>query len=189
MARNIPLFAIAAAPILASWAGEISAGVTRWQTVEANILAIDTRLKGLVWPVLLTCLAALGLAGFQRTAGRTVFDFDPRLFPVGAASWLEEHPPQGNMFNDFNWGGYLLYRLWPRQRVYVDSQSDFYGEAFLRRYEQIYQAGSDWERQLTEAQVAWIIVPPGSGLAQAAQASSQWRAAFQDSTAIILVRK
>jgi hypothetical protein len=189
MARNIPLFAIAAAPILASWAGESSAGVARWQAIEANILAIDSRLRGLVWPVLLTCLAALGLAGFQRIAGRTVFDFDPRLFPVGAVSWLQEHPPNGNMFNDFNWGGYLLYRQWPRARVYVDSQSDFYGEAFMRRYEQIYLGGTGWEEQLTEAQVGWIIVPPGTGLAQAAQASAQWQPAFQDSTAVIFVRK
>lgn len=51
------------------------------------------------------------------------------------------------MFNEFNRGGYLLYRLWPQQGVLLDSQTDFYGEAAVREY----QAG--WEVYVDEASV------------------------------------
>ena len=68
------------------------------------------------------------------------------------------------MFNDFNWGGYLLYRLWPNQRVFIDSQSDFYGEAFTRQYAAVLAGSDDWQGILNQYSVNWIIIPPGTGL-------------------------
>jgi hypothetical protein len=60
--------------------------------------------------------------------------YDPEKFPVAAVNWLETHPQDGEMFNYFIWGGYLLYREWPDLQVFIDGQTDFYGETLSREY-------------------------------------------------------
>jgi hypothetical protein len=189
MARNIPLFALAAAPILTTWSSKAAGSLHPWARFEAGMAAIDARLKGSVWP-LISVTAAAGLLLFHDlNTGRPVYEFSPAIFPVAAADWISVHPPDGEMFNDFNWGGYLLYRLWPGQLVFVDSQSDFYGEPFLRQYESIMFGGPGWDSRLESYRVDWIIVPPGSGLAAAARGSTAWQVVYQDGVAIIFIRR
>lgn len=189
IARNIPLAVIAGAPIIATWIGQISTTSKYWSKIETSFFSTDKSLPGFFWPALLV-LAAIGLlAHHYSNTHATVYNFNPQIFPAQATDWVETHPMQGNMFNDFNWGGYLLYRLWPTQRVFIDSQSDFYGEAFIRRYADIYNGSPDWNEGLTQYKVGWIIVPVNSAISSAAQASNDWKIDYKDKTAIIFERK
>lgn len=188
MARDIPLFAIAATPILAESARHALGFLARWITVEENISRLEAGLHGWVWPAL-TLVAATTLLtlNFLRT-GVSLNQFDARVFPVQAADWLAEHPQEGRMFNEFNWGGYLLYRLWPEQRVFLDSQTDFYGEALVRKYNQVITAGEGWESILIQYDVNWVIVRADSALAHALRADGTWRIVYQDPLAVIFSR-
>jgi hypothetical protein len=40
------------------------------------------------------------------------------------------------LYNEFIWGDYVLY-AWKEQRVFIDGQTDFYGDAITKRYRQI----------------------------------------------------
>jgi hypothetical protein len=93
------------------------------------------------------------------------------------------------MFNDFNWGGYLLFRLWPHQRVFIDSQSDFYGEQLTREAAAIEAADAGWEQQLLKYDVGWMILPRSAPLAAEALHSSDWQVAYEDGVAVILRRR
>ncbi len=188
MARNIPLFAIAAAPILALWISEILASHSVFIGVERALRDVESSLGGIALPLI--CVAAAGgtLVIHQQAAHTAMFRFEPNVFPVQAASWIEANQPTGRMFNDFNWGGYLLYRLWPGQRVYIDSQSDFYGEEMIREYAGILNGATGWGQLLDQYSVALAIIPPATPLAEQLRVSSGWRAAYQDTTAVIFVR-
>lgn len=51
----------------------------------------------------------------------------PRLFyPVAATQFIKDQHIKGNMFNDYGYGGYLLYHLYPDQRVFYDGRTDVY---------------------------------------------------------------
>jgi len=93
------------------------------------------------------------------------------------------------MFNEFNWGGYLLYRLGPRYDVFLDSQSDFYGESLIREYDQIMSAGGDWQGILQKYQVDWMIIPVNSPLANVITNNNNWKIVYNDNTAMIGIRK
>lgn len=188
MARNIPLFAIAAAPILAEGVSNALGGVKRWKIIEANITALENPLRGAVWPILFGLGFAVLIGGRYQIQQEALTRFDARVFPVAAADWLVEHPQSGNMFNEFNWGGYLLYRLWPDQKVFLDSQTDFYGEALTREYERAILAENGWEDVLNKYQVTWAIVPESSPLAGALEQAG-WEILYLDSAAIVLTRK
>ena len=90
------------------------------------------------------------------------------------------------MFNEFNWGGYILYRQWPKQKVFIDSQTDFYGEALTREYEQVITASDRWEYILSKYHIEWLIISPNSALAKTVTNTDQWEILYTDETAIIL---
>jgi hypothetical protein len=189
--RNIPLYAIAVAPVFAvslgGWLGGLAAG--RIQRFESQLESVNRQLKATV-PVLLLLLVGLvwlmlgRLAAPQEGANR----FLPEVFPVQAVDWLVENPVQGEMFNHFPWGGYLLYRLWPERQVFIDGQTDFYGEALTRQYETVITLSEGWEQVLDQTRVVWVIVPAEARLARQLHADPHWRLLYQDETAVILQR-
>ena len=93
------------------------------------------------------------------------------------------------MFKEFNWGGYLLYRLWPRNLVFVDSQSDFYGEPLMRDYETILLAKNNWRDLLNQYQITWAIIPSNAPLANQLEQEIGWTVLYEDSVAVIIQRK
>lgn len=44
------------------------------------------------------------------------------MFPVKAADFIEENRLKGKMFNYYDWGGYLIWRLYPEQKVFIDTR-------------------------------------------------------------------
>ncbi len=111
--------------------------------------------------------------------------FAEEVFPVNAVDWLEENPIEGNGFNHFPWGGYLLYRLWPEQLVFIDGQTDFYGEDLTRQYERVITLSPGWQQVFREYDISWVLIPSESPLASYLDASEDWEMVFSDQTAVI----
>ena len=181
-ARNIPLFAIVTAPYIAraiQAAAENSLFVER---LEQSITRVEYSLKGIAWPLLGLITLIIAFAAPSKAANQ----FDPNRFPVKAVDWLEANPQEGKMFNNFIWGGYMLYRLWPQQLVFIDGQTDFYGEALTREYAQVMYLGEGWQAVLEKYDVGWAIVPSSQPLVQVLQQEMGWVTVYQDDTATIL---
>jgi hypothetical protein len=187
-ARNIPLFAIAAAPVGASWIANVASSEPKWQRFEAAIWKMDHGLTGFMWPVVVALLAGVTFAYRDLYVRIPVYNFSAAVFPAKAIDWEQHHVLPGRMFNDLNWGGYLLYRLWPSQRVFIDSQTDFYGEEFVREYEALILAEPGWPAVLDHYHIGWAIIPTSSKLADQLASSSDWRSLYSDSTASIYGR-
>ncbi len=186
MARNIPLFAVITTPILAPPARSLLSQLQAWMKIESQFHEIDQLLKGFTWAIAGVLAAVILFFRFQAQTGLSVNEFDARVFPTAAVDWLEENPQAGNMFNEFNWGGFLLYQLWPRQLVFMDSQTDFYGEALTREYSQIIHAESGWQAALEKYEIDWVIISGNSPLAQDLEAELHWHILYQDGISIIL---
>jgi hypothetical protein len=179
-ARNMHLYGVVAPFVLVGPAMEISESVFRKNGLS-TIGQIEKQLKGFVWPmttVLVTFI--LLISGYF---GRDYF-IDPKLFPVNAVQWLQKNPQSGQMFNDFIWGGYIEWRLWPEQKDFIDSQSDLTGEA-TRLYLTVANLGNGWQTVLQQYDVRWAILPINSALSREL-IKDGWRILYKDSTAIIL---
>lgn len=194
--RNIPLYAVLSAPILAALARDViqEREFTWFQNLQARISSVDADLRRGYWMVLVVLGVALtfyighhpDLHKGAMSSSRN--QFSSTTFPVQAAAWVEKYPPEGEMFNYFPWGGYLLYRLWPAQNVFIDGQTDFYGETLTRQYERVITLGDGWEDVLEQYGVDWVIMPVDSALSDALRAELTWEVAYEDATAIIFVR-
>jgi len=191
--RMIPIFAIVVAPItakaMADWLRE-DYSKSHFFKLEENVYRINSTSNGLIWISIIVLLTALLLR-----SGRTLDSqaqgnvFDKRFFPVEAVSWLEKHPQTGHMFNEFDWGGYLLLNLWPNQQIFMDGHTHIYGEALTREYERVITLGNGWEEILNKYDVKWIIIRTHTSLANQLASSPNWKTAYKDKTAIIFVRK
>jgi len=89
-------------------------------------------------PGALGCALAFGIASgsfFQLRAAEW-------KFPAAAAGYLLQNHVPGPLFNTWEDGGYLIWRLWPEQRVFIDGRA--LSEASNRDYREIlYNLGSD----------------------------------------------
>ena len=107
-------------------------------------------------------------------------------FPERAAAFAKEHALAGKVFNDFHFGGYLIWTLGERAPVFVDGRSmALYGVEFVR--EAVSATDSALERMLDERDVSIAIVPPDRRLG-AIQRKPGWSLLFFDDTAAVLVR-
>ena len=189
--RNIPLFAVITAPIYGSliqaWAEKIP-GLSKQDLILQETEKI---LRGYVWIVTGVLFFGFvlwrGIAVDEKGTGNI---FLPDKMPVQAVDWLEQNPQDGNMFNDFAWGGYILYRMWPHQTVFIDGQADFYGEVLFREYLEVVSLSDNWESILDKHDVSWIIVQKTGLLARhlLSDENDPWNLIYEDSTTVIFSR-
>ncbi len=196
-ARNIPLFAITASPLLVQVLDDFLVKtpgrfkfMNKFLAFNERIRNVDKQLSGYVWPVLGLIVAIVGsMLGFRFYPEGKGYDIDPEKFPVAAVDWLEENPQEGDMFNLYTWGGYLEYRLWPEKKVFIDSKADFFGEDFIREYQQVMDVQDDWVDILDEYNVEWAILPPDALVVKALEIELDWQVVYEDDVAIILSRR
>jgi len=111
------------------------------------------------------------------------------LPPVSAVETLlqSDFEPPGAIFNEFRWGGYLLYRAWPEIPVFIDGQTDFYGEELTQEYVRIRELRPDWEALLDKHGVRWALIPVDAPLAQGLELHAAWERVYSDSVAVAFV--
>ena len=178
--RFIPIFVIVTIPILAELIGS-------FVNIRTEIKPSGRLFKWLV-PILLVCLVlVVGLRFVQVVQDQS--NSIVGAFPKAAADWIEENQPEGNLFNSYGWGGYIIWRLYPQYPVFIDGRADVYGDKFIYSYIDIYRAQSDWEQALNEQAVNLVLVEPTSGLANVLRQSSSWEIDYQDLISVIFEKK
>jgi hypothetical protein len=190
--RMIPLFAMVVVPIAAKtvgdWLGQEFSS-SRFSEIEKNISTINSSSSGIVWMIIIFLTVVVVFeSGKTIDPGNKGNLFDEDFFPVQAVNWLNLHPQQGHMFNEFDWGGYLLLNLSPPQQIFMDGHTHIYGEILTREYETIVTLGDGWRDILDKYQIEWMIVRSGSQVARALE-NNNWELLYQDETAIILHRQ
>jgi hypothetical protein len=195
-ARNIPLFMIVAAPLVARAMEEWLARLPELRVAEwlrsavrkFNLVAAETSGTDDIarWHVVSVAGALMVAALLYAPSPPKLFraEFDPKSYPAGAIETLR-HDPSARIFTHDQWGDYLIYRLYPRTKVFVDGRSDFYGDDFEEKCLAVLGVKYDWEKTLDGFGVDTILLPPSAPLAGALKESSRWRVVHDDGVALV----
>ena len=188
-ARNIPLFAIVAAPILAEHL---------WHTIETNhwdkflAPAKIQMTRGMAILNWLT-LSLIVSAGAIRVG--MVIDNQSTIerskFPAAAVDFLQAQNISGAIYNSYDWGGYLIWRFSarPPARVFIDGRADVYGDKFIEDvYLKPYRGGSGWREPLDQYNVRVVLVEPTAPIVAQLARDPAWRQIYVDKQAVIFVR-
>jgi len=185
-ARLIPYFALAATPILAAQLLHVWKR-SRW----SGRFVVGRRRAGTTYLLLNWLLLSLVILGGAVKVGLTLrgnSEAQRENFPVDAVDFIEEQRITGNMYNLYHWGGYLLWRLYPDQKVFIDGRADVYGDAFIDQYLQVYQLREGWEEPLDIYSVNLAIIDRGSSLSTVLNERSDWERRYADEKAVIFIR-
>ena len=169
----------------------LRAFLSRWQSFTARVRQVELGLRTHVWPVAAVLAGAL-LCAQQGTLGsRQWMDahFDAGRLPLQATEVIVQRGIREPIFAPDSWGGYLIYRLYPQNQVFVDDRHDFYGEDFLKDYLKAIRLTPDWDKFLNEKHVNWALLPAGSSLTNMLEETAQWNLIYRDGTAVVLERK
>ena len=151
---------------------------------------IESSLPGHLWPIAAIVLTCWIAAHGGKLGAMPLMDahFDAKRFPLRAVDYLEKQDVQGPLVSPDYWGGYLIYRFYPRVRMVVDDRHDFYGEEFLKSYLKMMHVQPGWGDFLQQHQVHCVVVPKSSALANILLETPGWQPIYSDDVAVAFVR-
>jgi hypothetical protein len=110
--------------------------------------------------------------------------------PVRAVSYLRAHPTMGRMLNDAYWGGYMIDKLGPAHKVFIDGRFDIYEySGVMTDYLNITRLAPDAQFLLRKYKVSSCLLPRESQLAVLLEASPEWQEVYQDGLSAIFVHR
>lgn len=183
--RNIAVFAVVATPVLARHLAGIAAD-RGWATPDtAPVGRGQAVLHAVLVAVIVLAVGAKTVAELERP---TAAADQRRTLPVGAADYLRRTDPPGQMFNSYNWGGYLMWRL-PDRPVFVDGRTDLYGDDFIvHDYLDTVDAAPGWQGTLDRWDIGLVVIERDSALARALTGDPGWELAYADERASVFER-
>lgn len=207
-ARNIAIFGLVVTPTLARYAD--LAWAAQWQTwgyqrvpfgqtqgvssqkpaVSGQPSAVSGRRSGIIlnWVLLsLIVVAALIKISLPLTPQANL-KVEQETLPFEAVEFLRREQPAGPMFNSYNWGGYLIFKLWPNYPVYIDGRTDLYDDAFIRRYLDVMVANNGWQQTLDDDGINLVFIESNSVLAKFLRQNSGWTEIYNNEMAAIFTR-
>jgi hypothetical protein len=190
--RSMPLFAIVAAPVAARYLAVVW---NDWKSVPiglwlARLLGSSASkpLSGKLTKIInLTLVSLIFAAALFRafTASLPVVVY--QTFPKAAVIWIEENQPPGQMFNSYNWGGYLTWDL-REYPVFIDGRADLYGDEIIGQWWQIINASDEGFALLDQWNVNFVLLEPHWPIVGSLQEQG-WRLLYQDDISTLLARK
>jgi hypothetical protein len=187
--RYVTLFAIVAAPIILRRADDLLGGargvfVESFKACSMRFASMDASARGWVW-----LPAGMVLVLICGATGTIHYSFDEKLKPVAAVRFLEKERISGNMFDNDEFGDYIIYAAWPDYKVFFDGRSDMYGVERMKEYYKISNFETGWEQVAEKYRIDWIIIDANSALSRYLAAGTGWRLIYADKVAHIFVKR
>jgi hypothetical protein len=192
-ARHVTVYILAAVPPIA---GELNTLWALWTEPKSRRSVIGT-LRDLfrelrpaaastsIWlPIFLAVLASTRLGGPWPT------DFPPS-FPTAllARNINLIGANRSHILTVDLWGGYLNYKYYPYQRVFLDGRSDYYDKTVLDDFLALRSAAENWKELAAQYDFAFALIPPHWPLARAMKESHDWVLRDQDNVALLFERR
>ena len=199
--RNMPLAALALAPFLAmnlarvSWSPRAAGGSRAAVPGTGTTLSLGTgsakpladgQAQLVNWVLLVVTGLALALSyPAQRKKQEAAV---ATYMPVGAANFLLAHHIRGNMFNSYQYGGYLIFRLYPAQKVFIYGRTDIYQDGFVQIHDAIQQGRPNWKALFDRYGIDYVVCESSAALRQLLLQEGDFRLVFDDGNHSVLLK-
>jgi len=108
-------------------------------------------------------------------------------YPEGAVAYLKANGIQSNVFNEWVWGGYLIWHM-PEMKVFIDGRGDPYGaNGVLKDYVEAVH-GTNTLAVLDKYKIQYVLMRPDSLLAHLLQNNPAWSVRYRDKDSVLLAR-
>jgi hypothetical protein len=169
----IPALAIISERSLASAAEAITSRARAWTFAAATAAAT----------VLVFVLVAWDSQVSNDSLQRALAGF----FPVKACDFVRTATYPGPIYNNFNWGGFLIWSL-PGYPVAIDGRTDLYGDAAVTRFSLVEQGAPDWWADPDLQAARLVLLNRQTQLATLLSHDPRFRLLYQDPIALVFFK-
>jgi hypothetical protein len=189
--RHAPIYATVAAPFIAcelsQWWSASAARMKKSQALRI-LHQMGTDLspgfrRTSVWPTVF--ILALVLIDAPIKWPR---DFPSEMFPTAMIHKHADLIASGRLLTTDQWGDYIIYSYYPRQRVFVDGRSDFYGETLANQYLHLLQGAYDWRAIMDRYGFEVALLPVNWPLSSLLKQDPSWRVVADDHSSVLFQR-
>jgi len=173
-----------------------------WFVVLAALVILPDAIPavpGLASPVVLgkkcaalTVLVVLGLGlGYAWARGldeKTLREREASVFPAKACEEVVRCRYRGPLYNSFDWGGYLIWRL-PGLRVSIDGRTNLHGEERIQRSLDTWAGRKGWREDPELAAAGVVIAEASAPLASLLRLDDRFKRVYEDDLAVVFVRR
>jgi hypothetical protein len=113
--------------------------------------------------------------------------------PVGVADFMDRQGVTGRLFHTQDFGDYLMWRLWPRQKTFVDGRVHLFDLEFLKQYERTIDDPLSTDL-LERWKIQYVLLnkPAGVGKSRAiesVEASGSWSKIYEDGISVLFEKR
>ncbi len=188
--RHVPVYVTVVGPVVAYqvagwWKSWTHGAAKKSFPAILNQIAADAApgfRRSSIWPV--AVVGALVAIGAPVPWPK---DFPDLTFPT---QLVHDHAAQilsSRVLTTDQWADYLIY-VNPRQKVFVDGRSDFYGPDTGNEYIRLVNGGPDWQDLLRKYNFNLALLPHEMAIVQLLKTQPDWRVVSDDGKRILLAR-
>ncbi len=184
--RHIPLFSRKVAGFLEN---RFSRAAGWYTERNRRIHACEQEFSGNYF--VLCCWALLffiSAAGFHNPRFAYWDGLNKAFFPISASDFMEKENIKGNIFNNYAWGGYLLFRFGSANKIFIDGRTDMYGPERLEEYDQISEARQGWEEVMRKYDIEIVLADNKWTLTDKLSNDFRWQRVYADKQDSVFVR-
>lgn len=172
--RHVPMFTLILVPIIAPFWQEIIISVFKkivdqshggfhacFMKIEAYFinrsewfLSAEKQLKyhlSLIFMVILFSIMCI-YSGEKLGIG-----ISKDRYPDKIVDFIDQNSVQGNIFSEYGWGGYLIWRL-PDRKVFIDGRMDVYKKEINTPYQTLINMKEGWEKVIDDYSIRHLIL-------------------------------
>ncbi len=134
-----------------------------------------------------TAITFMLVAWDSRTNNASLGRVVATEFPVNACAFVRAHSLPGPIYNDMNWGGYLISAL-PERPVAIDNRPDLYGDDVLSRFYAVQQGWSDWRSDPNLNAARLVLLNRRTPLTTLLTQDQRFHLVYADPLAVVFTR-
>lgn len=106
-----------------------------------------------------------------------------QIFPIEAVEYLKTTQLSGQIFNSYNYGGYLIWAL-PNHPVFVDGRADLHQDEIILTWYRVKNGGEEWKSVFDQWGIEYVILEPDTPLLAVLE-DDGWTEVYRDDVAVI----
>jgi hypothetical protein len=182
--RNVPLAAIAVAPVIANHLGLLTRPREAPSAPAPSARAAPCR-RRLVMEILIAVVAV----GFARFSGILKPGIDDSGNPTAAVSFMNSHGMTGNVLANYAWGEYVIWHGGPGTKVFIDSRYDLaYPPTVVWDWLAFANNLAGASRTLAAYPHDFVLIEKDSAAAKLMDSQPDWQLIYGDDTARLYAR-
>lgn len=169
--RHIPLFSIISAPLIIFNFKDVS------EALEEKLGRITKPLT-FFFPFFLALTQVIVLPPYEDMFSVFV-QYTEHFFPLSNVKKLKKGG--GNIFNEYKWGGYLIFSCYPQKKVFIDGRAEVYRrKGTLNDCLAIVNANWGWESLLKKYNISLLLLDKNSPLSKVLWGREDFRLLGED---------